>query len=234
MIFDEELEDFLGDEIELSFNELSVVDDGAREKLAELLRGDIVNLDESYFDGVTEIRDYAFADCDKLESIVIPNNVTAIYSMAFYSCNNLKSVKIGDSVDRISIRAFELCESLTNINLPDSLATLNVGAFRGCSSLESIIIPNSVTIIYQGTFANCSSLKNIVIGKLVNSIQTLAFQNCTAIETFELLCTTPPSLNANAFNGAKIGRIIVPKGTLEAYKVAQYWSIYADIMEERQ
>ena len=43
-------------------------------------------------DGVTEIKDHAFRDCNSLASIVIPNSVTSIGEYAFYGCSRLKTV----------------------------------------------------------------------------------------------------------------------------------------------
>ncbi|MCH5211294.1 MAG: leucine-rich repeat domain-containing protein [Oscillospiraceae bacterium] len=43
-------------------------------------------------DGVTKICDYAFADCDSLNNIMIPKSTTNIADSAFNRCNGLKAV----------------------------------------------------------------------------------------------------------------------------------------------
>ena len=43
-------------------------------------------------DGVIEIKQEAFEDCDTLEKIVIPKDVVAIRYGAFDGCSNLKTV----------------------------------------------------------------------------------------------------------------------------------------------
>ena len=48
------------------------------------------------FEGVTEIKEYAFAYCSKLTSINIPASVTTINEWTFDSCNNLNSVSFAD------------------------------------------------------------------------------------------------------------------------------------------
>lgn len=61
------------------------------------------------------IRDYAFDDCDNLQSITIPNSVLTIDYMAFYHCNNLKTVVIGSGCYYIGDDAFSACPALTSI-----------------------------------------------------------------------------------------------------------------------
>ena len=54
---------------------------------------------------VTTIGDWAFAHCDSLTSVTIPDSVTTIGKYAFYYCTSLTSVTIPDSVttDRKSV-----------------------------------------------------------------------------------------------------------------------------------
>ena len=50
---------------------------------------------------VTSIGDYAFAYCDSLTSVTIPDSVTSIGNRAFYDCSGLTSVTIPDGVTSI-------------------------------------------------------------------------------------------------------------------------------------
>ena len=43
-------------------------------------------------DGVTEIGDHAFENCEKLSEVTIPASVTAIGELSFWWCKNLTSV----------------------------------------------------------------------------------------------------------------------------------------------
>lgn len=45
-------------------------------------------------EGITEIEDYAFEGCDKLEKIKIPDSVTSIGECAFYACSSLKEINL--------------------------------------------------------------------------------------------------------------------------------------------
>lgn len=156
---------------------------------------------------VTSIGNYAFAECDTLTNVVIPESVTNIGFRAFYYCDSLKSIIIPNSVISIGVSAFDYCDSL-NFNIKDSLkylgnsenkylyladtiatnittATIDsncrfIGdyAFSWCDSLKNVAIPNSATSIGKNAFEYCNSLKNIVIPNSITSIGYYAFAYC--------------------------------------------------------
>ena len=133
---------------------------------------------------VTSIGDYAFSNCDSLESIVIPNGVTTIGDYAFSNCDFLKSVAIPNSVTTIGVYAFCYCFRLQSIEIPNSVTTIGDSAFSNCYSLESIVIPNSVTTIGYNAFAYCNSLESIVIPNSVTEIGEDAFANCYSLTIY--------------------------------------------------
>ena len=161
---------------------------------------------------ITEIKDYAFRGCTSLTSVTIPDSVTSIGSYAFYNCRSLTSVTIPDSVTSIGNGAFHGCTSLTSVTIPDSVTSIGNGAFHGCTSLTSVTIPDSVTSIGSSAFSGCSSLTSVY---------------CKP--------TTPPIGGSGMFNkNATDRKIYVPIGSGEAYRTAEYWSEYADCIEEKE
>lgn len=69
---------------------------------------------------VTVIGAGAFADCEGLTNIVIPNGVMTIESGAFTGCSFLTSVVISDSVKFIVSYAFYNCSSLTSFTFENT------------------------------------------------------------------------------------------------------------------
>ena len=76
-------------------------------------------------DSVEQINDRAFADCNKLETVRVSQNVTDIVYGAFADCTALRSITLPDTVQSIGGQAFSNCESLIDFNFP--AATSQVG-----------------------------------------------------------------------------------------------------------
>ena len=67
---------------------------------------------------VTAIGASAFANCDSLYSVVIPEGVITIGEDAFYYCDNLRGVTIPESVTSIGARAFSVISPIANVSVP--------------------------------------------------------------------------------------------------------------------
>ena len=129
-------------------------------------------------EGVTQIKQFAFAGCIGLTSVTIPNTVTTIGSYAFNSCYRLASVTIPESVTSIGYGAFSGCDSLTSVTIPESVTTIGIWAFGYCNSLTSVTIPESVTSIGFGAFGFCNSLTSVNFNAIsMNETETTYWYN---------------------------------------------------------
>ncbi|MBQ0154687.1 MAG: hypothetical protein KBS70_07890 [Bacteroidales bacterium] len=68
---------------------------------------------------------------------------------------------------------------------------------------------------------------------VITQIEENAFSSATGLTNITVLPITPPTLGANAFGDAKLEVIRVSRTTGEAYKSAEGWSQYADIIDDR-
>lgn len=159
-------------------------------------------------DGVTTIGDSTFYNCSSLEDINLPANATHIGENAFHNCP-LRSVEIPACVTNIGTNAFSDCSVLTCVTFGENsqLNTIGSNAFWYCTGLTSISIPDSVTAIMESAFGNCESLENVTV-----------------------LSETPPSLDVFVFVNVDLTAIQVPASSIDAYKAADGWSEYADII----
>lgn len=135
----------------------------------------------------------AFGNCEKLESINIPN-LTFAGRNCFKNCKALKSVDLSKCKE-INESCCEDCISLTTALL-DSANEIQNYAFKNCSSLQSVRVP-SVVSIGEGAFCN-TALKRI---DLLNcrSVGKDAFKNCKTLSVFNSPNLT--SIGESAFEG---------------------------------
>ena len=156
---------------------------------------------------VTRIDNNAFAWCDQLISVSIPNSVTSIGDYAFRHCNGLTSVNIGDGVETIGEYAFEICGSLASVHIGRNVTAIGSNAFAYCSALTSITIPSSVTHIEDYAFRYCG-LKSVMA-----------------------LGDTPATISSFTFYGLTAATLYVPFGTKTKYETANGWKQFAYIIE---
>ena len=180
-------------------------------------------------DSVTTIGKAAFGGCSSLRSVTIPDSVTTIGDQAFRNCISLTSVTIPDSVTTIGDRAFYYC-GLRSVTIPDSVTTIGGRAFYDCDSLTSVTIGDSVTTIGGSAFSDCDSLTSVTIPDSVTTIGDHAFYGCSRLTSVYCKATTPPAGGSEMFSS--FDTIYIPEGSLRAYKMAEYWSDYADCFVE--
>ena len=151
----------------------------------QLLQYPVGNPRDSYTipDGVTSIKELAFALCEKLTSVTIPNSVESIEMSAFWKCTGLTGVTIPNSVTSIGNQAFSECTKLSNVafNTPSNITSIGSYAFSGCTGLTGIAIPDSVTSIGQEAFYGCTGLTSVTISDSVTSIGFEVFHGCTGL-----------------------------------------------------
>jgi len=191
-----------------------VMDDPANKALAVVCIPD-------YRDGepVTEIAPSAF------QSDVSP-----------FENTTLTSIRIGANIETIGSIAFSYCINLVNITIPEKVKTIGEQAFYFNNSLENVTFTDNSQLqtIGGSAFTRCISLTSIEIPASVTSIVSYAFEDCFALEIISIKAELPPNLGTGAFTVDEgsamlpnLTAIFVPAGSVEAYKQATNWSVYA-------
>ena len=122
---------------------------------------------------VTEIWEYAFENCNNIESINISESFIILDEKIFNNCNSLKSITVAEKnaiysskegvlFNKAGTELIRYPEGKTDLEytIPSSVKTVRPYAFLGCSSLERVTIPSSVGRITD-SFEDCSSLESI-------------------------------------------------------------------------
>lgn len=182
-------------------------------------------------DRVTQIGEYAFANCTEITDINLPNVINISYN-SFRGCTKLKAISL-PHCQVAGGSSFYGCSNLEAVSLP-SCHTLGTGAlgsaFWGCSKLSQVSLP-LVTTIMSFTF------RDTVIQKIdflsVNNIESRAFIYARQLDTLILRNSNVCVLkNIDAFDSTKIaagtGYIYVPDNLVDSYKIATNWVTFAN------
>ncbi len=159
--------------------------------------------------GVRGIAGGAFAGCDFITSVIIPDGVATIPEYVFNGCDNLTSVTIPDSVTSIGEGAFGGCDNFASVTIPDSVTSIGKDAFEGCSEelFDTTTIPGVALVdgwavgytdalpenldltgargIADNAFRE-SALESVTIPGTVARVPAGAFMFCTSLASVTL------------------------------------------------
>lgn len=179
-------------------------------------------------EGTQSIGAAAFSN-SRAESITLPSSCQSIGEEAFYS-SQIKTIDIPEGVTAISKKTFDECSELMLANLPSTLQTIGDEAFRGCKKLAKIDIPESVTMIGKEAFRACFLLNVIIVPANVKAVDEKAFYYCKNTKEIVMKGSVPPAAKKPSNNEKKV-TLVVPTGSLDAYKSAPGWSDIRKIVE---
>ena len=202
-----------------------------------------------YINGVpvTKISNDAFAGCDKLKSVIIPDSIKTVWHSAFANCSSLESIyfpnsieKFGQSVlsqcsslkevhlperlTKIPYSTFRFCTSLTTFDIPDNIVETETQAFEGCFSLTTVNFPNGFLKIGSNTFSRCTSLEEINLPENLIEIGSWAFSGCSSLKTISIP-NSVTDIDYGAFQScSSLVNIYIPESVTEFDKVGSIFS----------
>lgn len=154
------------------------------------------NTSVSVNEGTKSITSAAFALCDGLVSLSIPESVENIGERIVNSCPNLAEIKVDENnknyssqdgvlFDKEKTRLLACPEAKKGeYNIPDSVTEIAELSFSDCQHLTGINIPDSVKSIGNSAFSDCTSLSDITIPDSVEIIGGYAFSNTKWYDEF--------------------------------------------------
>lgn len=161
--------------------------------------------------------------------------VNAIGEGAFWDCEKLDSIKVGANVESIGSSFYK--SQLTKIHFAEKSKLLGIGAFAfQYAEIKEIYLPNGLESLGNNTFECCYRLEKVVMPSTVTSMGKKIFNGCGINKKFIVYVErTNPTIPTSAFTGWEKGPenwvLYVPRGSLEAYKNAQYWRDFGTILE---
>jgi hypothetical protein len=174
---------------------------------------------------------HVFAYCTSLTEIEIPKGWEKIKQGTFEGCSNLVKVTLPESMKTIESYCFKKCTSLSEINLHEGITSIGTQAFSRCFSLSGeLVIPNSVETIYPYAFDSCYNITRVVLGRSTKHFVEDSFRNIP-MDRLVVKAATPPWMEHQSWQFSRDLPVIVPCGTLEAYRNAEGWSEFTNITE---
>ena len=149
-------------------------------------------------------KNYLFADCARLTSVVLSSNLVTMSAYCFYNCAALESITYngfegeGNSLPKtltvVGSYAFTNTQSLLQLDMP---AVKDVGQYvfgdtdkkEGETSLASGIVTvsmPSLETVGVGLFRNCTALESVTLNNNLKALGSYMFANCTALKNITL------------------------------------------------
>ena len=190
---------------------------------------------------ITEIDDYAFRNCNLIESIVFSDSIEKIGTNAFDLCTGLKNIEISSSIKQIEPSSFAYCNHLESIKVDpnnkiyDSRDNCNAiietetnCLIKGC---KTTVIPETVKIIGVWSFYKCDLVK-IVIPEGVIHINEKAFYQCNTMFLLQIeIPNTVKTIGEGAFAFSRNFNNFYFNGTLEEWKSIKIYGSFDDPSE---
>ncbi len=137
-------------------------------------------------DEVEQLRGEACRGCKSMKELTLPANVRKVGESAFRDCISLTSLVAENDDLELGERAFENCASLKDVRLKDGMTEIYGGVFNSCKALEDIKLPKKLTILGESSFANCVTLKKIDIPENVTKLDDMVFNGCIELSEVKL------------------------------------------------
>ena len=188
-------------------------------------------------DGVEKIGSGAFSDCKKLKNVTLPISLEKIgeyyYASLFSGCRELERVMLGNDNETYSCNGNVLLEKETRTVI-DGWGIDNCYVGNGYVRLKA-------KKIGRQAFMRHELLAKVTLPETLEEIETRAFYDCKSLRLIECKAQVPPVLGEDVFtvsihdNTLPLQErtvVVVPKGSLEAYRNAPGWKEFKHIIEK--
>lgn len=151
--------------------------------------------------GITELDDYAFAKCEKLEKITLPATLEEIGVAPFLYCENLKEIDVeeenqhftalsGDMLGRINKKKYQenraagMEDAQAKRDAADTLVVLANGASG------DVVVPEGIRELAVGAVYGCNQIQTITLPATVTELNTTSdpgnFAMCDALRAIDI------------------------------------------------
>ena len=168
------------------------------------------NLETVVLHNTIELADLAFANCDKMHTVIGIEKILTFGDLAFYNCASIKELTINSECNRIGISCFLRCDALMNVNKPITCfeiqnnisykdvfgesgkkVTITQGNipdeyFSGAHWLDEINLTSKTIKIGNKAFSGCTCITELVIPDTVQNVGTTVLEGCLGLTKLTL------------------------------------------------
>ena len=137
-------------------------------------------------DTVTEVGEAAFSDCAALVFVTLPQGLTKVGDYAFRNCPMISHFELPEGMVEISEGMFENCTNMWKITFSSTVRKIGDAAFYNCKALKEFTLPGDLQEIGESAFEGCCSMRNVTIPAGVEDIPELAFKDCSELNIVTL------------------------------------------------
>ena len=146
-----------------------------------------------------------------IEFIILPASVSSVGNEAFKACNNLTSIVFQEGANKtFGNQVFAQSTHLKTVVINGPITSIGPNPFTGCTALEYVYMGEGLLTISQNMFYSLANLKTVILPNSVTSISSGAFAGCSSLRAITLPNIT--SIGDSAFYGCtSLEEIVLPK-----------------------
>ena len=160
---------------------------------------DCTDLTELVFEGGANpmtIGASAFAYCESLETITLPDNVVSLGETVFYGCYDLTTLTLSKNLESFNGAMVSSCSSLQNVSVGADGVGVNYASVNGVlynadkttlvmyplgKEDAELTVESTVTAIAENAFSGNENIEKVILPEGLVEINYRAFYNCTAL-----------------------------------------------------
>lgn len=177
---------------------------------------------------VIDIGIYAFANCQHLKHVIIPEGVVTLFINAFYNCPELETISLPNTIENNVNSSVRACPKFTGYKVNDDheMFELKDGVlfnkevahlvdYPAAMEQAEYTVPAGTVEVMRGAFAEHKYLQRVVLPEGLVKIGDGAFRGCEALREV-VLPSTLEIIGGQAFAGCTaLESIMVPTATAE-------------------
>lgn len=139
--------------------------------------------------GNTEYSMIDFSTGNKLETMIIPDNVTSIAPGLLGGTSGARTLKrlyLSNGIETIGDKCFTFLYSLEELHLPEQLISVGDGSFTQMYNLTQLVLPETLESVGTGSFYNLGLIKELVLPDNCTSIGRTSFFSATRLTNLKL------------------------------------------------